>query len=76
MSYKTPRTVVAGDSMAKPVSRYRVVHWPDVGVIIQVMPWAVICRAPKFGLPIVARCYTRATALRICRSLNAQKGSK
>jgi hypothetical protein len=63
-------------TMAKTVPRYRVVHWPAAGVIIQVMPWVVICRAPKFGFPIVARCYTRAAALRICRALNAQKGTK
>lgn len=58
--------------------RYRVKYWPTSGLVLGVMPWAVVyLRTPRIGsFPILARCYTRHRAVTICQLLNAQKGAK
>ena len=63
--------------MKRPTLRYRVKHWPIIGAVSQVIPWAVVYIRPRRGsFPIMARCYTKHRATRICRALNAQKGTK
>ena len=59
--------------MKRPSRRYQVKHWPGIGAVTQVMPWAVVYIRPRLGsLPIMARCYTKHRATHICHALNAQ----
>ena len=55
--------------VSRPPSRYQVKHWPSIGAVIQVMPWTVVYIRPRLW-PIMARCYTRHQATRICSALN------
>ena len=57
-------------------TRYRVQRWNVIGSVHQVMPWAVMCPPRSYRLPIMARCYTRSSARRICRLLNAAEKGK
>jgi hypothetical protein len=59
--------------VSRPLKRYRVKHWSSGGEVIQVMSWAVIdIRTHRGSLPIMARCYSRYRAEKICQALNAQ----
>lgn len=53
---------------------FRVKYWPLAGLITGMMPWTVVYKqTPQRGMfPIMARCYTKHRAMRICRALNAQ----
>ena len=60
--------------VSSPPRQYQVKHWPSSGAVTQVMPWTVVYAQARSGsFPIMARCYTKHQATRICSALNQQR---